>query len=321
MHPEWTLPLHNPPKFMTDPPEEIGRVLEAIGGTYRIALASGLELEAVLRGRLRKGRKPEERVVAGDEVELASTEGGTWVIEGVRPRRSQLVRGGGGSGYIPKVIAANIDRLLVVSAAVDPSPNPEYIDRLLVISEAGGIQPVVVINKCDSAEVPVPEWVSIYRDLGYLVLLVSALTGVGIDDFRDQVCSGISTLVGPSGAGKSSLLNCVEPQLKLRTSELSGKGRRGRHTTVSCRLIPLVCGGAVADTPGFSEAGLWGLDAETLGSHFPEIYEKEPECRFRGCSHRQEPDCAVQAALETGQMDQGRYRSYLRFYEELSTER
>jgi ribosome biogenesis GTPase len=292
------------------------------GGVYVVALEEGRQVEASLRGRLKRQVRTGDRVVVGDRVEVAEDESGGWTIEEVHPRRTQVVRRSGPAGRA-KVIAANVDRVLVVIAAGAPAPRQEVVDRLVVLAEADGIEAVLVINKIDlpdAASVAGP-LAATYRAVGYEVVEVSARSGEGLDALRSMLCRGTCALVGPSGAGKSSLLNAIEPSLGLRTGALSRRLERGRHTTVSARLIPLSCGGRVADTPGIGEAGVWGVALEDLDGCFPEMAARRDACHFRGCSHVHEPGCAVREALDAGEIDRGRYDSYLVLREEAAERR
>ncbi len=288
-------------------------VVAVTGGVYALVLDDGRRMEASLRGRLKLGSKvrAEDRVVIGDRVEMTELHGGSATIEALVPRRSSMVRRSGKAGK-PKVLAANIDRVCTV-VAVDPALPAGLIDRLLVVAEASRIPPVLVLNKIDLSGGP--ELAAIlsarYLRIGYPVLEVSARANLGIDALRDELCRGTSALIGPSGAGKSTLLNVIEPGLQLRTGELSRVTGSGRHTTVSSRLITLSCGGRVADTPGFSEVGMWEIDPGELDGCFPELREIRDACRFRGCSHSQEPDCAVREAVESGRIALQRYEGYL----------
>jgi ribosome biogenesis GTPase / thiamine phosphate phosphatase len=292
-----------------------GAVYESTGGVYRVLLDSGDWLEASLRGRLKRQARTGDRVVIGDRVELALDTDGSATIEKVHPRRSEVVRKGPG-GRGAKVVAANVDRLVVVAAATRPAPGQPLLDRLLAIGAANHLDTVLVFNKMDlvrqasDLEAPPHRLITLYRSVGYPVLETSAVTEEGLESLRDVLREGSSALVGPSGAGKSTLLNALEPGLHLRTGELSHKKGRGRHTTVSARLIPLDCGGLVADTPGFSDVGVWGVEARDLETCFPEFARYGDGCRFRGCSHLHEPDCAVKDALARGEVDPGRYQSY-----------
>ena len=288
-----------------------GAVRQTGGGVYRIALESGEVVEASLRGRLKLEKRTGDQVVIGDRVQLEPTQSGGFTIEVVEPRRSQIVRRGAGGRRV-RVVAANIDRLMAVFAAREPTARKERIDRFLVIAEADGLEAVLVINKVDLPDAgPIAqEWTDLYTGVGYQVLQVSAVDGTGVEALTELLNQGSSVLVGPSGVGKSSLLNAVQPELGLRIGELSRKVGRGRHTTVASRMIPLHGGGLVADTPGFGDVGVWGVDEQELERCFPEFAPSLGLCRFQDCSHLIEPDCAIRAALEEGGIAESRYASY-----------
>lgn len=288
------------------------------GGRYDVVLENGERVEASMRGRLKRQARTGDRVVVGDEVTVARAGDDGATIESVAPRRSQVVRRSG-PGRHAKVVAANVDRVLVVVSATDPLPRPEVIDRLLVLAEADDLDAVLVVNKVDldDARSSVASLRALYEPLGYPVLPVSATGGIGLSSLAEILSRGVSVLVGPSGVGKSSLLNALEPGLTLRTGAVSERDGRGRHTTVSARLLPLRTGGLVADTPGFAEAGIWGVEAGGLDHCFPEFRALREECRFRGCSHLAEPGCAVLAALEEDAVAATRYSSYRAMRDEL----
>ena len=171
---------------------------------------------------------------------------------------------------------------------------------------------VVVVNKTDLPGAP--EFMDLlrrtYREAGYVVLGVSAESGEGLEELDALLAEGTSALVGASGVGKSSLLNALAPELELRTGELSRKVRRGRHTTVTSRLIRLPSGGLVADTPGFGDVGVWGVSREEVEDCFPEIRTRTGQCRFRGCAHLTEPGCAILEAVADGSLARSRWESY-----------
>ncbi|MCH7889950.1 MAG: ribosome small subunit-dependent GTPase A [Gemmatimonadetes bacterium] len=294
-----------------------GMVRRVGGGIYTVALESGEIVEASLRGRLKLEERTGDQVVIGDRVRVELIDDEAHVIEEVFPRETAITRSRFGGRTI-KVLVANADRLLVVVAAAQPKPRRDLIDRLLVVGESGGVTPVIIINKMDfDGAADVADGLEeVYLPLGYEVLRISALLSQGMDRLAEQLCEGIAALAGPSGVGKSSLVNALEPEHALRTGELSRKHGTGRHTTVSSSLIQLRCGGLVADTPGFSDVGVWGVPREELDGCFPELRALKASCRFRECSHLHEPDCAVRQALEEGAIDPGRFESYRILYEE-----
>jgi ribosome biogenesis GTPase len=281
-----------------------GTVLERDGAHYRVLTPEG-QRRAVLR---KKVKREELRVVVGDQVRLEPEPGGElFGITAVEPRRSVLERRVP-EGRGTRIVVANLDEVFVVSAATDPAPLPQLLDRLLVLAEANDIEAAVVINKVDKA--PAAPLAERFTRAGYRVLETSALTGEGIPEFTAALRGHTAVVTGPSGAGKSSLLNMVEPGLGLRTGEISEKVGRGRNTTVGALMIPLAHGGFLVDTPGFSEVGLWGIDPQELASCFPEMRPFLGECRFQDCRHRTEPGCAIRAAVDRGDVAADRLESY-----------
>lgn len=290
-----------------------GTVRKAAGGVYEVELETGEVVEAVLRGRLKLEERTGDRVVAGDRVEVARHGDGSATIEAVAPRKSELARRAPGHGARrAKVIVANVDQVVIVFAAAHPEPRLRMLDRFLVLAEANRLEPVVVVNKVDLVGLEAARArFGLYERAGYTLLWTSVVEGLGLEALRERLCGRTSVLTGPSGVGKSSLLNAIEPGLRLRTGEVSEVVGKGRHTTVTAELIPLGCGGYVADTPGLREVGLWGVPAEELDLYFPEFEPYLGSCRFGGsCTHVHEPGCAVKEAVEAGEIPAERYESY-----------
>ncbi|MBI4540576.1 MAG: ribosome small subunit-dependent GTPase A [Gemmatimonadetes bacterium] len=294
-----------------------GTVRRTGGGLYQVALDEGRVVTASLRGRLKRGGGERARVVIGDRVQVKEHGNGTATLEGVLPRLSEVVRRGPG-GRGPKLIAANLDRLVVVVAVRAPEPPSGMVDRLLAVGAVNRIESVLVVNKADLADpAAVEERFGPYRRIGYSLVVTSVVSGEGLDALRALLSSGTSALIGPSGAGKSSLLNAIEPGLRLRTGELSRKRLTGRQTTVNAVLLPLSCGGFVVDTPGFNDVGVWGVSREDLGRCFPEFERHGEACRFgRSCVHLHEPECGVKQAVAAEAIARSRYESYCRLLEE-----
>jgi ribosome biogenesis GTPase len=258
------------------------------------------------------------KVVVGDVVRLEVDPGGELHgIVGVEPRRTVLERRvPEGRGARP--IAANVDQVLVVTATRTPDPIPQLIDRLLVLAEADGIPAGVILNKVDLD--PGTALAERCRRAGYPVYPTSVKTGEGMDSLKAALAGRASVVTGPSGAGKSSLLNAVQPGLKLRTGEVSRRIRRGTNTTVSSVMLPLLAGGYLVDTPGFSEVGMWGIDPRTLAECFPDFRPFLGDCRFADCRHRTEPGCRVREAVDGGGISADRHQSYLALLEELESQ-
>ena len=296
---------------MTAPP--LGTVLERDGSVYRVATAEG-EIRAVLSGKVKRDTS---KVVVGDVVRLEpEPDGELHAIVGVEPRSTVLERRvPEGRGTRP--IAANIDQVFVVTATCRPDPIPQLIDRLLVVAEANSIAAAVVVNKIDLD--PGTELIARCRRAGYPVYPTSVTTGEGIAEFTAALTGRTSVVTGPSGAGKSSLLNAVEPGLRLRIGEISTKVRRGRNTTVAAVMIPLARGGFLVDTPGFSEVGIWDIDPASLDQCFADFKPFLGDCRYGDCRHRTEPGCRVREAVEQGAIGRDRWESYLILLEELET--
>jgi ribosome biogenesis GTPase / thiamine phosphate phosphatase len=296
-------------------------LLESVGGVYHLLPdGTATPVEAFLRGRLKQDVRTGDRLVAGDRVLASRREDGTWTIESVEPRASELVRGGL-RGRKAKIVAANVDRAVVVIALGRPELREETLDRFLVLAELSGLEPVVVANKRDlpGASEKAEGIEARLAPAGYPVIRTCALSGEGVDRLAAQLAAHTSVIMGPSGVGKSSLLNAVSPTLTLRTGEVGRKRGAGRHTTVSARLVPLHPGtradaptGWVVDTPGFSEVLAWQPEPGDVGRAFPEMRERAEGCHFRGCTHLHEPGCAVREAIEAGEIHPGRFDSYRR---------
>jgi ribosome biogenesis GTPase len=262
-------------------------------------------------------------VAIGDRVRFVGAGEGSGMIVEILPRSSKLSRPAPvpGQRVFEQVIVSNADLVLPVFSVANPAPKWGLLDRYLVSAEAAELPSLIVINKLDLAwkNPSFEEEVAVYRRIGYPILLVSAATGEGIDELKEALRGKLSVLVGKSGVGKTSLLNAIQPGLGLRVKAVSqGELGKGRHTTTHLEMFELAFGGALVDTPGIREFGLWNIAAEELAYLFPEMAGYVGRCRFGlSCRHDQEPGCAVRQAVVAETISPYRYQSYLRLREEL----
>jgi ribosome biogenesis GTPase len=299
-------------------------VIIKIQGNVSLVSEGARVCRCELRGRIKKGAEGESTPLAvGDRVLFREIDQETGVIEERLPRRSRFLRQAtmasrDAEARMAQVLAANVDQLVVVAATREPAYKKRLIDRILVSAEKGGLEALLCVNKIDLADRAVVERdLAVYGRIGYGLIFTSALSGLGLDELKGRLVDRTSVFAGPSGAGKSSLLNAIQPGLKLRTGSVSRATGKGRHITTGVSLLRLSFGGYVADTPGIRGFGLWAVSRDELRDLYPEFRRPAELCRFRNCAHREEPDCAVKAALERGEIDRDRYESYMRIYESL----
>ena len=281
--------------------KDTGRIIRSISGFYDVQTARPLS-NCRARGILRReGGTP----LTGDLVEI-TVERGKGMVEKVLPRKNSFVR--------PAV--ANIDALVVFAANVNPVTEPFLIDRVAAIAGDQGVPVYLCVNKCDLD--PAKDLVGIYTHAGFPVICTSAETGEGVEELKRLIRGKLTAFTGNSGVGKSSILNRLCPELNLATGEVSEKLGRGRHTTRHVELYSLGEDTYVADTPGFSSFDTDQMEVilkDNLQYAFPDFGAYIGKCRFDDCTHRKEPDCAVRAAVDAGEIEKTRYESYLKLYE------
>lgn len=283
--------------------KQSGLILQSIGGFYYVETAEAV-FECKARGAFRK-----EHItpLSGDRVTITTYDDGTGILEEILPRRNMLVR--------PPV--ANLDCLAIVASVTEPKPNLQLLDKLIAIAEDAAIEPIVVITKSDLDDTAALE--AVYRGAGFPLFVITNIAPSSAQGLKAFLQGKITAFTGNSGVGKSSLLNLIDPALCRETGEISKKLGRGRHTTRSVMLFRLSDGGYLADTPGFSALDIertQPIDKDDLFHCFREFEPYFGKCRFTGCSHVHEPDCAIRAAVEAGRIAPSRYDSYVAMYEE-----
>lgn len=288
-----------------------GKIIKGIAGFYYVNVVEFGVYECKAKGIFRKEK---QKPLVGDnvEIEVLDEEAMTGNIIALLPRKNELIR--------PAV--ANIDQALVVFAVTRPSPHFNLLDRFLVMMERQDIPVVLCFNKEDIAEdEQVEKLRSVYEGCGYPCVFTSALEERNIEKIKELLKGKTTVIAGPSGVGKSSLINILNPDAKMETGDISSKIERGKHTTRHSELFTIAQDSYIMDTPGFSSLYVNDFEKEELKYYFPEFDPYEGTCRFLGCDHVHEPDCAVKAAVEAGEIHEIRYKDYLEMYEELKSKR
>ncbi|HEY7464050.1 MAG TPA: ribosome small subunit-dependent GTPase A [Candidatus Limnocylindria bacterium] len=299
------------------PASVFGTIMRAQSGFYAVLGDDGRTYDAQLRGLLKKERQATDLAVIGDRVRLSVHGPSQASIEHVEPRSSKLSRRQPGprGTWKEDLLAANVDQVLVVFACADPMPHVRMLDRFLVVAEHNEVPAAVVANKVDLVgEAAARQTFGAYERIGYEVHYVSAREGIGVEELADRLTGRTSVVTGPSGVGKSTLLNAIQPGLRIDTGDVSQALHKGRHTTTTAELHRLSGSrsGYVADTPGLRELGLWQIPPNELAWCFPEFEPFLGSCAFNDCRHLDEPRCAILAAVAAGEVTPQRHDSYRR---------
>lgn len=287
-----------------------------------VRLDDGNTVNCKMRGVLRlKGLRCTNPVAVGDRVQVEDKGGDAPVVGDIEPRRNYIIRRSSNLSKEFQIIAANLDQAVLVATLTNPETSTTFIDRFLATAEAYQVPAVLAFNKIDLLDTD--EWRSrldelrtMYENIGYPVITMSAATGEGADALRAQLAGKMSLLSGNSGVGKSSIINLLVPDAHVRVGDVSHTHHKGMHTTTFSELLDLPGGGAIIDTPGVKAFGTIDFERAEVAHYFPEIFKISDDCRFNNCTHTHEPGCAVLEAVEQGKIAPSRFTSYLSILEE-----
>lgn len=300
-----------------------GTVYKSTGSWYTVKTANGKIYECRIKGKFRlKGIKSTNPIAVGDIVKFeveTNNDLETGVINRIEERKNYIVRKSVNLSKQTHIIASNIDQVFLLITINNPMTLPAFIDRFLVTAEAYSIKTILLFNKMDvyddESMLEAKYMASIYRNIGYECIGISAKTGKNIDKVKELMKAKVSMFAGHSGVGKSTLINTIEPTLNLKTKEISTQHMQGQHTTTFAEMFDLSFDAKIIDTPGIKGFGVVDMDKEEVGDYFPEFFELKKDCKFNNCLHLKEPKCAVKKALENDEVSYSRYRSYLQILE------
>ena len=301
--------------------DRTGLVIKSTGKWYKVRMEDGDVVDAQIRGKFRiQGLKTTNPLAVGDHVTLEEEKDETWVINTILERKNYIIRKSVNLSKQSHIIASNIDQAFLFVTVARPQTSYGFIDRFLVTAEAYKIPVVILINKMDDYDEfemeKVIEIEDIYTGIGYEVMKISALQESSVATLKNRFTAKVSMLGGHSGAGKSTLVNAISPGLDIKVMEVSASHNKGQHTTTFAEMHELDDGGFIIDTPGIKGFGIVDIEKDELHMLFPEMMALFPECKFNSCRHINEPKCAVLKALEDGNIEEVRYRSYLAMYED-----
>ena len=299
-----------------------GLVIKNTGSWVTVRLDDGNTVNCKMRGVFRlKGLRCTNPVAVGDIVQVEDKGGDAPVVGAVEPRKNYIIRRASNLSKEFQIIAANLDQAVLVVTLTNPVTSTIFIDRFLATAEAYQVPAVLAFNKVDllttdELRQQLEELKTLYEDIGYPVIPMSAATGDGADSLLELLTGKMSLLSGNSGVGKSSIINLMAPDAHVRVGDVSQAHHKGMHTTTFSELLDLPGGGAIIDTPGVKAFGTIDFERAQVAHYFPEIFNASSECRFNNCTHTHEPGCAVLEAVERGDISSSRYASYMSILEE-----
>jgi len=308
-------------------PLKKGIVIKSTGSWYTVKTEEGNLIESRIKGNLRiKGIRSTNPIAVGDQVELTEIKEDNkadlfvGLIHKIVPRKNYIIRKSPNLSKESHIIAANIDQAFLIVTIQFPVTTATFIDRFLVSAEAYRIPCHLIFNKVDiyseDQTNQLNELIQLYEAIGYQCLKLSALKNVGFEELRNMMQNKTNVFSGHSGVGKSTIINSLQPNLKIKTGDISEAHFSGKHTTTNSEMFELDFGGYIIDTPGIKGFGVLEMEKEEISHYFPEMFQLLNECQFYNCTHTHEPNCAVKKSVENGSIAGSRYFSYLGLLED-----
>jgi ribosome biogenesis GTPase len=292
-----------------------GIVIKSTGSFYSVKTEDSKILTCTIKGKLRTlGLKSTNPVAVGDYVEYQPSGTSEGVIEDILERKNYIIRKSSNLSKQTHIIAANIDEAFLIITLAFPETSLEFIDRFLASAEAYRIPVTIVINKIDIYHETLKDFVDeiheIYEKIGYPIIETSAAKNTNIDILKRRITNKVSVFAGNSGVGKSSLINCLYPEIKLKTGKISDYHLKGKHTTTFAEMVEIPGGGFIVDTPGIKGFGMVLMNKEEIYHFFPDLFKYSENCQYNNCLHVDEPNCAIKEAVNNGLISESRYYSY-----------